>query len=136
MIEYRNFQTEYMEQVKELFREEEWNAYLRDDKKLFRAFRNSLFLLGAFEGEKLIGFLRAVGDGEHILLVQDLIVRKSHRRQGIGKKLFQTVWDTFRGVRMFHVVTDMYDEADNRFYSSFGMKKIEEGQMVSYYRVE
>lgn len=135
MIAYRNFQTEYMEQVKEIFREQEWNAYLRDDEKLTRAFSRSLFLLGAFEGEKLVGFVRAVGDGEHILLVQDLIVRRAYRRQGIGKKLFQTVWDAFRGVRMFQVVTDMYDEADNRFYASFGMKKIEEGQMVSYYRV-
>lgn len=135
MIAYRNFQTEYMEQVKEIFREQEWNAYLRDDEKLTRAFSRSLFLLGAFEGKKLVGFVRAVGDGEHILLVQDLIVRRAYRRQGIGKKLFRSVWDTFRGVRMFHVVTDMYDEADNRFYASFGMKKIEEGQMVSYYRV-
>lgn len=124
-----------MEQVKEIFREQEWNAYLRDDEKLTRAFSRSLFLLGAFEGEKLVGFVRAVGDGEHILIVQDLIVRRAYRRRGIGKKLFRSVWDTFRGVRMFHVVTDMYDEADNRFYSSFGMKKIEEGQMVSYYRV-
>ncbi len=124
-----------MEQVKEIFREQEWNAYLRDDEKLTRAFSRSLFLLGAFEGEKLVGFVRTVGDGEHILLVQDLIVRRAYQRQGIGKKLFRSVWDTFRAVRMFHVVTDMYDEADNRFYASFGMKKIEEGQMVSYYRV-
>ena len=39
-----------------------------------------------------------------------------------------------KDVRMFQVVTDLEDEVDNRFYQSFGMKKLEEGHMVSYFR--
>ena len=102
--------------------------------KLARAFHNSLYILGAFEEGKLIGFVRCVGDGEHILLVQDLIVDKKHRRQRIGTALFKRVWEKYADVRMFQVITDLYDEADNRFYQSFGMKKLAEGDMVAYFR--
>ncbi len=67
-------------------------------------------------------------------MVQDLIVALSYRRQGIGTRLFRAVWDRYAEVRMFHVVTDLSDPVDNHFYRSFGMKKLEEGSMVSYFR--
>lgn len=134
MIIYREFGSEYLEQIKDIYRMEQWNAYLKDDERLKRAFENSLSILGAFDGENLIGFIRCVGDGEHILLVQDLIVAPKYQKQGIGTKLFRTIWDRFADVRMFQVVTDLSDPVDNHFYSSFGMKKLEAGHMVSYFR--
>lgn len=134
MVLYKEFSTELLETVKEIFQEEGWSAYLRDNAKLVRAFQNSLYILGAFEDDKLIGFVRCVGDGEHILLVQDLIIDKKHRGQGIGTSLFKMVWDKYADVRMFQVTTDLYDEVDNLFYQSRGMRKLEEGNMISYFR--
>ena len=134
MVLYKEFSTELLETVKELFQEEGWSAYLRDDDKLVRAFQNSLYILGAFEDDKLIGFVRCVGDGEHILLVQDLIIDRKHRGQGIGTSLFKRVWDKYADVRMFQVTTDLHDEVDNLFYQSRGMRKLEEGNMISYFR--
>lgn len=133
-ITYREFTSAYIEQIKQLYAEEEWNSYLKDDAKLIRAFDNSLYVLGAFDGEKLLGFIRCVGDGEHILLVQDLIVAKAYRRQKIGSALFQAIWDRYQQVRMFHVVTDLTDEMDNQFYQSFGMRPLAEEHMISYFR--
>lgn len=134
MISYQEFGSEYLEQVKNIYEAEQWYAYLKDDEKLRRAFEQSLYLLGAFDGENLVGFVRCVGDGEHILLVQDLIVAPSYQKQGIGTNLFKAVWDKYINVRMFHVVTDIHDKVDNHFYQSFGMKKLEAGDMVSYFR--
>ena len=74
MITYKEFGEELLEMVKEIYMQEGWWAYLGDDEKLARAFKNSLYTLGAFEGDRLTGFVRCVGDGEHILLVQDLII--------------------------------------------------------------
>ena len=133
-IKYREFHTEYMDQVKSIYRAEHWNTYLKDDDKLERAFRQSLYILGAFDGECLTGFIRCVGDGEHILVVQDLIVSPAYQKQGIGSQLFRAVWNRYADVRMFHVVTDIQDEVDNHFYQSFGMRKLAEGNMVSYFR--
>lgn len=134
MVTYKEFGAERMEEVKEIYASESWSAYLRNDEKLKRAFDNSLYTLGAFEKEQLIGFVRCVGDGEHILLVQDLIVHPNYQKKGIGTMLFRTVWDKYIDVRMFQVNTDMEDKVDNHFYQSFGMKKLAEGGMVSYFR--
>lgn len=133
-MDYRNFTSEEMAGVQELYREANWLAYLSDEEKLTRAFEKSLWILGVFNKGKLIGFVRCVGDGEHILLVQDLIVAKAYQGQGIGKKLFQAAWNTFKDVRMFQVNTDLEDVIDNRFYQSFGMRTLEEGHMISYFR--
>ena len=134
MITYKEFDAFLLEEVKEIYRSVYWQTYLQDDEKLKRAFENSLNLLGAFDGEVLVGFVRCVGDGEHIVLVQDLAVRLEYQKRRIGTTLFQMVWDKYKDVRMFQVVTDLEDEVDNHFYQSFGMNKLEEGHMVSYFR--
>lgn len=134
MISYREFGIEEIEQVKQIYKSESWMAYLRDDEALKRAFINSIFCLGAYSDEKLIGFVRCVGDGEHIVMVQDLIVVPEYQRQKIGSSLFKMVSEKYSKVRMFQVITDINDERDNMFYKSFGMKPIVEGDMISYFR--
>ena len=134
MITYKEFGAELIDRVKEIYEAEGWTAYLHDDEKLINAFDNSLYTLGAFEADTLIGLVRCVGDGAHIVLVQDLIVDRAYQKQGIGTCLFKTVWDKYSDVRMFQVNTDLEDEVDNHFYQSFGMKKLEQGHMVSYFR--
>ena len=131
---YKQFGAELMSQVKQIYAENGWNAYLGDDRRLISAFEHSLYALGAFDGDTLVGFVRCLGDGEYMVLVQDLIVRKSYQKRGIGTHLFRTAWEHYGDVRMFHVVTDISDPVDNRFYQSFGMKKLAEGDMVSYFR--
>ena len=134
MIEYKEFGLEEFEKIKEIYEKEGWSAYLRDDEALKRAFTGSMYCLGAFDRGELVGFVRCVGDGEHIVLVQDLIIAPEYQKQRIGTTLFKKVWDKYSHVRMFHVVTDIEDEVDNHFYQSFGMKPLSEGHMVSYYR--
>ena len=134
MIEYKELTSRSLEAIKNLYQQHGWLAYLQDDQKLARAFEHSLYTLGAYNGGELVGFIRCVGDGEHIVLVQDLIVDREFQKQKIGTTLFKMVWDRYAHVRMFHVVTDIEDPVDNHFYQSFGMKKLEEGSMVSYFR--
>lgn len=136
MIVYQIISKEQLESVKKLYKEANWTSYLSDDEKLARAFENSLWILGAFDDEddKLIGFVRCVGDGEHILLVQDLIVATNYQRKGIGTTLLKRVWETFANVRMIQLNTDLYDEKANSFYKSFGMKPLVDGHMISYFR--
>lgn len=130
----RTFGVEELERVKEIYQEMNWTSYLKDDAQLARAFEHSLDILGIFEDDFLIGFIRCVGDGEHILLVQDLIVAKSYQQQGLGSQLFQTIWDKYNHVRMFQVNTDLEDPVDNHFYQKFGMKLVKDGDIASYMR--
>lgn len=134
MISFQKFGSELIERVKEIYAAEGWTAYLQDDEKLVRAYDNSLYTLGAFVEDKLVGLVRCVGDGEHILVVQDLIVDREYQKQGIGTKLFKQAWDKFADVRMFQVNTDIEDPLDNHFYQSMGMKPLADGHMISYFR--
>lgn len=134
MIVYKKVTSQELEAVKDIYAEAKWLSYLTDDNQLVRAFDHSLYLLGAYHRDVLVGFVRCIGDGEYMVLVQDLIVKKAFQQQGIGSTLFQKVWDQFSHVRMFHVVTDLEDPVDNHFYQSFGMKRLSEGHMISYFR--
>lgn len=132
MIKYNEVNSPMIESIKEIYRKESWNAYLKDDEKLIRAFDNSLYTLGAFDDCKLIGFIRCVGDGEHILVVQDLIVDPVYQQRSIGTHLFKTIMQKYSKVRIFMVVTDIEDIVDNKFYQSFNFKKLEDMNMIGY----
>lgn len=134
MINYKEFDSSMIEEIKDIYKKESWNAYLKDDEKLIRAFDNSLYIMGAFDNCKLVGFIRCVGDGEHILVVQDLIVEPKYQQRGIGTYLFKTIMQKYSNVRMFMVVTDLEDIGDNKFYKSFNLKKLEDMNMVGYIR--
>ncbi|MBK1810732.1 GNAT family N-acetyltransferase [Clostridium sp. YIM B02505] len=134
MINYKEIDSSMLESIKDIYKKESWNAYLKDDEKLIRAFDNSLYTMGAFDEHKLIGFIRCVGDGEHILVVQDLIVEPEYQKHGIGTYLFKTIMEKYSKVRMFMVVTDIEDMVDNKFYQSFKFKKLEDMNMVGYIR--
>lgn len=134
MINYKEFDSSKIEEVKMIYKKESWNAYLNDNYKLIRSFDNSLYILGAFDEEKLVGFIRCVGDGEHILMVQDLIIIPEYQKKGIGTNLFKMIMDKYSKVRMFMVITDIEDMVDNKFYQSFRLKKLENMNMVAYIR--
>ena len=134
MINYKEFDSSKIEEVKMIYKKESWNAYLKDDDKLIRSFNNSLYILGAFDEGKLVGFIRCVGDGEHILMVQDLIVMQEYQKKGIGTHLFKRIMDKYSKVRMFMVITDIEDVVYNKFYKSFKLEKLEDMNMIGYIR--
>lgn len=134
MTVYENFKIEELGQVKEIYMSCGWNAYLRDDEKLKRAFENSLFVLGAYEHDRLVGVIRCVGDGEHVVLVQDLAVHADFQKRGIGSILFQRILERYKDVRMFFVITDLEDPVDHHFYQSFALKRLDEKHMIGYIR--
>lgn len=122
MLTYREFGAECLAEVQEIYAACGWTSYLGDEDKLRRALGRSLFLLGAFEDGALVGFVRCVGDGEHIVYVQDLIVRPALQRRGIGRELMRQVSEHFAGVRQFLLITDAEDAVSNAFYRAIGLK--------------
>jgi Acetyltransferase (GNAT) family. len=57
-------------------------------------FMDTLELFGAYDGERLIGIIATRNRGNHIAL---FFVDGSFHRQGVGKKLFQTVVENSPG---------------------------------------
>jgi len=134
MLEYKKIDSSCIEDIKEIYSEQGWTAYLQDDERLTRAFDNSLYIYGAFDEGKLVGFVRCVGDGEHIVLVQDLIVKEKYQRHGLGTALLKHIFEKYAHVRMVSLYTDKTDNCSNSFYHKVGLQLAEEKSMVSYVR--
>lgn len=120
-ISYRVFGVELIDQVINIYEKNGWIAYLNDLEKLKRAYENSLYVFGAFDDDSLVGFIRCVGDGEHIVFIQDLIVDPNYHRNGIGRELYNIASNHFKDVRTFLLITDADDTRSNSFYQAMGM---------------
>lgn len=106
MIDYKAGIIPTVSQLLTLYGDAGWTAYTDEPDRLHRAVSSSLFVLTAWEGDQLIGLLRAVGDGETILYIQDLLVLQSYQRRGIGRTLLTTCMERYRDVRQKVLLTD------------------------------
>ena len=102
-----------------------WTNYTRDPQMLENAYRNSLLTLGAYEGEKLVGVVRAVGDGCSIVFIQDILVLPEYQRKGIGTTLMKAVLERFAHVYQIQLATDD-TEKTAAFYKAMGLTPLEE----------
>lgn len=103
-----------------------WTAYLSQPERIKPAFDHSLCVLELCdEQDRLMGFVREVGDGETILHIQDLIVDPSIQNQGWGTLLLKTMSDRYPQVRQKILLSD--DVAETlRFYRRLGWQLVTE----------
>ena len=66
-----------------LYRSVGWTAYTDHLEVLQKGFEKSMLTLAAYEGDQLLGIIRAVGDGHTIVFVQDILVFPEYQRKGI-----------------------------------------------------
>ena len=97
-----------------------WTNYTARPAMLADAFARSLCALGAYEEGRLVGLVRAVGDGSSVVLVQDLLVHPDFQRRGAGRALMRALLGRFADVYQFLLLTDD-TEASVAFYRSLGL---------------
>lgn len=97
-----------------------WTNYTDHPKMLEKAYHNSLCTLGAYTADgKLVGIIRAVGDGASILFIQDILVLPEFQRRGIGTALLKAIIRRYPDVYQTELVTDN-TEKTIAFYKSLG----------------
>ena len=107
MIGYKKNDTISFDEIFPLYEAVGWTNYTSNPIMLQNALEHSLFLLSARDEEgKLIGFLRAVGDGYSIVYIQDIIVLPEYHRQGIGTQLLRQTIEHFKEVYQMILTTD------------------------------
>ena len=62
-----------------------------DSGAVEKALANSLYTVCAFDGEKIVGFGRLIGDGAMFLYVQDIMVLPEYQKQKIGTGIMERV---------------------------------------------
>jgi len=114
-----------------LYKAVEWSNYYNKPEMLKEAYQNSLYILGAYLDEELVGIVRVVGDGASIVFIQDLIVHPDYHRRGIGRKLLNHILNKYKMVHQKALLTD--DTKKTRaFYSKMGMSLIEDTNGICF----
>ena len=102
-----------------------WTNYTNNPTMLEKAVKASLWQLAVYDEKEVVAYIRLVGDGHSVLLVQDLLVRPDYQRQGIGKKLLEKALETFPHVYQRLLVTER-SEKNLDFYQSLGCVELSE----------
>lgn len=122
-IDYRTDSSVSAESLAGLYGAVDWSAYTEDPARLQATVAASLRVVTAWDGERLVGLARDVGDGLSIVYLQDVLVAPDHQRGGVGRELLTRVFAPFADVRQKVLLTD--DEPRQAaFYESLGFTEI------------
>ena len=106
---------EDFEQILTLYKDVGWVVYTDEPDRLRKAYLNSTYSFGLFEGNELKGVIRGLTDTEYLHYIQDIIVSTSEHNKGIGTELLKFVKDKYQNVRMDILLTDD-DPAQMAYY--------------------
>jgi len=130
-MEIREYKTYSEEEILSLYSAVGWVAYTENKDALRKGYENSLLTLAAYEGETLLGIIRAVGDGATIVFIQDILVYPAYQRQGIGSALLRALLDCFQNVRQIELATDNTPKTV-AFYKSLGFWEFSDIGMTGF----
>ena len=123
MISVRKQDVVKLEDVLHLYQAVGWTNYTNQPQMLEQALPHSLAVYLAFDGEKIVGLIRLVGDGFSSVFVQDLIVLPTYQRQGIGSALMKEALEDYKDAYQVQLVTEQ-TEKNVGFYRSLGFEAL------------
>lgn len=111
-----------------------WTAYTNDPLVMAQLLPGALSYTSAWDGDRLVGLIRTVGDGCSILYIQDLLVHPDYQCQGIGQALINQTLAATKNIRQILLSTEN-TEKTVQFYRSVGFVTMEEiGAVTFIYR--
>lgn len=122
------------QEILALYKSVGWSGCYSHSQVLRLAFENSLCVLGAYVNGALAGLIRAVGDGQTVVLIQDVLVQPMYRRQGIGRALVAKLLARYRHVRQLHLLTDDLPHTVG-FYRAVGFTAAEDVHCRAFTRI-
>ncbi|RSX53046.1 GCN5 family acetyltransferase [Bifidobacterium goeldii] len=119
--EERNFTKD---QVQRLFRSVGWVSGEYPDK-LYQALMGSSTVFSAWDGERLVGLVRALDDGAMLAYMHYVLVDPEYQGHGIAGHMVTMIQEKYRD---FLYVEVMPEESKNAaFYQRFGFKIMADG---------
>ncbi len=121
-ISYKTTKTFTSPQLKDLFLSVGWLSGNSPDR-LVKAMSNSETVFSAWDGEKLIGLVNALDDGELTAYAHYLLVNPLYQGHGIGSKLLTALKEKYAGY-MYLVLTSESEKTVG-FYKKLGFSVVE-----------
>ncbi len=123
-----------MSQLQSLYEDAGWASCASQPEKVLSALSNSSLVLTAWLGDELVGLVRLLSDGHFITYIQDILVKKQYKRNGIGRRLLKQALEQAGQVRQIVLLTDDNDETRG-FYEALGFFSCDRGDLVSFARM-
>ncbi|HEM3005023.1 TPA: GNAT family N-acetyltransferase [Streptococcus suis] len=131
MITYKQNPQLDFQAVLDVYASVGWTGYTSRPEMLEKALEHSLLVLATFDGDRLVGLLRAVGDGHSIVFIQDILVLPTYQRRGIGRQLLEQAVTHFPGIYQLHLLTDN-TEKTRSFYEAIDFTAVDSLDCVAY----
>lgn len=123
MIRIHSYDKYKESEILSLYTSVGWTAYTDNPLRVQAAFANSLFILAAWDDSKLVGIIRVVGDGNTVILIQDLLIYPEYQRRGIGSRLVRAVLAKYKTVYQIQLLTEINDK-NISFYQAVGFQQV------------
>lgn len=117
MITYRTEKTFEEKELKDLFLSVNWLSANYVDR-LVKALQNSATVISAWDGEKLVGLINAIDDGELTAYAHYLLVNPKFQRLGIGKELIDRLKKKYEGYLYLVLIAE--NKEVMHFYKKMG----------------
>ena len=131
VLRFAEYKTYNEAEIMALYSSVGWSNYTNNPAMIRKAYKNSLYALAAYG--KLVGILRAVGDGASVVFLQDLIVLPEFQRHGIGSQLMRKVMEKYADVYQLQLLTEA-SEKNIAFYEFLGLKRVEKYGCCAFIR--
>lgn len=96
----------------------------RDDRATVEtALKNTLYAVCAYDGERIVGFGRLIGDGAMFLYVQDVMVVPEYQSRKIGTELMNRIMKAVADCKAVSPGLRAYlgaSKGKEKFYEKFG----------------
>lgn len=119
-ITYSSEKSFTAEQAEKLFKSVNWLS-ANYPKRLFKALCGCDTLYTAWDGDRLVGLINAIDDGELTAYVHYLVVDPEYQKSGIGKTLLQMVKEKYKDYLYLLLVAENPPLVD--YYEGCGFEK-------------
>lgn len=117
MIDYKKVKVFTESEIEDLFFSVHWDSG-KYPKKIVKGLANSFLVISAWDGEKLVGLIRGLDDGETVGFIHYLLVNPQYQGQHIGEELMKRLLEEYQN--FLYVKIMPYDPKTIGFYKKFG----------------
>lgn len=117
--------------IVEVYRANDW-SHAQDPERLRTAIEHSYSVV-ATEGDRVVGFARAMSDGAFAVYIADILVLPELQRQGIGRSLVRALLDRYPMDRFHHQVL-VAERGAEGFYRRLGLVPVGSFGLTAFIR--
>lgn len=131
MIQYTKNKDFTKEQIQYLFTAVKWESG-QYPNRLYKALQHSSCVITAWDGQQLVGLIRALDDGEMTAFVHYLLIHPNYQGFGIGKHLVEMIKETYQDYFYIKLMVPLQKNVD--FYKKCGFSLLPDGSYMQIHK--